>query len=50
MSYAPNNKIWLNSQYIKTKQNRKLKAKFFKPFQIIHPVEKQAYKLELSKK
>ena len=23
-SYAPNNKVWLNSKYIKTKQNRKL--------------------------
>ena len=31
-SYAPDNKIWLNSKYIKTKQNRKLEAKFFEPF------------------
>ena len=31
-SYAPSNKVWLNSKYIKTKQNRKLKAKFFEPF------------------
>ena len=27
-SYAPSNKVWLNSKYIKTKQNRKLEAKF----------------------
>ncbi len=27
-SYAPGEKIWLNSKYIKTKQDRKLEAKF----------------------
>ena len=48
-SYAPEKKIWLNSKYIKTKRNRKLEAKFFGPFQILHPVEKQVYKLELLK-
>ena len=37
-NYAPGNKIWLNSKYIKTKQNRKLEAKFFKPFHILYPV------------
>ena len=31
-SYIPDNKVWLNSKYIKTKQNRKLRAKFFRPF------------------
>ena len=31
-SYAPGNKIWLNSKYIKTKQNQKLEARFFWPF------------------
>ena len=31
-SYIPDDKIWLNSKYIKTKQNRKLEAKFFGPF------------------
>ena len=31
-SYAPGDKVWLNSKYIKTKQNQKLKAKFFRPF------------------
>ncbi len=25
-SYAPDNKVWLNSKYIKTKRNRKLEA------------------------
>ena len=49
-SYAPGEKVWLNSKYIKTKRNRKLKAKFFKTFRMLHPVGKQAYKLELPKK
>ena len=49
-SYIPGDKVWLNSKYLKTKQNRKLEAKLFGPFQILHPVGKQAYKLELPKK
>ena len=49
-SYAPGDKVWLNSKYIKTKRNRKLEAKFFGPFRVLHPVGKQAYKLELPKK
>ena len=49
-SYALGNKVWLNSKYIKIKQNQKLEVKFFGPFQILHPVEKQVYKLELPKK
>ena len=39
-SYAPSNKIWLNSKYIKIKQNWKLEAKFFRPFWVLHPVGK----------
>ena len=49
-SYASGNKIWLNRKYIKTKQNRKLEAKFFGLFQVLHPVQKQAYKLKLLRK
>ena len=49
-SYLPGDKVWLNSKYIKTKRNRKLEAKFFKLFRVLHPVGKQAYKLELPKK
>ena len=49
-SYAPGDKVWLNSKYIKTKQNQKLEAKFFKPFQMLYLVGKQAYKLKLLKK
>ncbi len=46
-SYAPDKKVWLNSKYIKTKRNKKLKSKFFGPFWVFHVVKKQAYKLEL---
>ncbi len=49
-SYALCDKVWLNSKYIKSKRNWKLEAKFFQPFQVLHPVGKQAYKIELSKK
>ena len=31
-SYAPGDKIWLNSKHLRTKWNRKLKGKFFGPF------------------
>ena len=31
-SYAYGNKVWLNSKYIKTKQNRKLETKIFQLF------------------
>ena len=49
-SYVPNDKIWLNSKYIKTKPNWNLEVKFFEPFQVFYPVEKQAYKLKLFRK
>ena len=49
-SYALGNKIWLNNKYIKTKQNWKLEAKFFGPFQVLNSMKKQVYKLELPKK
>ena len=49
-SYAFDEKVWLNSKYIKTKRNQKLETKFFRPFRVLYPVEKQAYKLELPKK
>ncbi len=49
-SYAPGEKVWLNSKYIKTKRNKKFENKFFGPFQVFHAVEKQAYKLELATK
>ena len=30
--YAPGNKVWLSSKHLRTKQNRKLEAKFLGPF------------------
>ena len=49
-NYALGDKVWLNNKYIKTKQNQKLEAKFFKPFRGLHLVGKQIYKLKLPKK
>ena len=49
-SYAPGVKVWLSSKHLKTKRNRKLEAKFLGLFGMLHPVGKQAYKLELPKK
>ncbi len=40
----------MNSKYIKTKRNQKLEAKYIGPFRVLHPVGKQAYKIELPKK
>ena len=41
-SYAPGEKVWLNSKYIKTKCKQKLEAKFFGPFRVLYSVGKQA--------
>ena len=49
-SYAPDDKVWLCSKYLKIKRNCKLEAKFLDPFQVLYPVEKETYKLELPKK
>ena len=49
-SHTSGDKVWLNSKYLKTKQNRKLEAKFFGPFRVLYPVGKQVYKLELPRK
>ena len=39
-SYTLGKKIWLNSKYIKIKQNCKLKTKFFELFKVLHQVGK----------
>ena len=39
-SYAPGEKVWLNSKYLKTMQNRKLKTKFLGLFRVLYPVDK----------
>ena len=39
-NYTSGDKVWLNRKYIKTKRNRKLEAKFFKPFQVLYSVRK----------
>ena len=49
-SYTPDEKVWLNNKYIKTKRNWKLETKFFGLLQVLQPVGKQAYKLKLLKK
>ena len=49
-SYALGDKVWLNSKYLKTKQNRKLETKFFGLFRVLNLVKKQVYQLELPRK
>ena len=39
-SYVFGEKNWLNSKFIKIKQNRRLEAKFFGPFQVLYLVGK----------
>ncbi len=47
LSYTLSEKVWLNSKYIKIKQNKKLENKIFRLFWVPHAVEKEVYKLEL---
>lgn len=49
-SYIPNNKVWLNNKYIKTKYNYKLKSKFISLLWILYLVKIKAYKIKLLKK
>lgn len=49
-SYVSRDKVWLNSKYIKIKQNCKLNFQFFGLFLVLHPVEKQVYKLKVFKR
>ena len=37
-SYAPGEKVLLNSKYIKIKKKQKLKTMFFETFQVLLPV------------
>lgn len=37
-SYILGKKVWLNSKYIKTKENCKLEAKFFVTFKVLYLV------------
>ena len=39
-SYATGDKVWLNSKHLRTKRNRKLEAKFFGFFWVLHPIGK----------
>lgn len=48
-SYTLNDTVSLNNKFIKTKQNRKLEAKFLILFWVLYPVNKQVYKIELLK-
>ena len=48
-SYAPGDKIWLNSKYIKIKQNQKLKAKFFELFRSFTSFRQQSLQTQIIK-
>ena len=48
--YISNSKLLLNSDYIKTKRNKELEAKFFELLQVMHFIKIQFYKQELFKK
>ena len=45
--YKVDDLIWLNTKYLKTKRNRKLKFKNFDPFLITNVIGLQFYRLEL---
>ena len=49
-SYSSGDKIWLNSKFIKNKQNWKLNAKFLNLFWVFYLMDKQTYKLKLLKR
>ena len=49
-NYASGDKVWLNSKFLKTKQNQRLEAKIFGPLRVLFTIKKQVYKLELPKK
>ena len=39
-NYAPGEKVWLNSKYLKIKRNHKYEAKFLGLFWVLHPIGK----------
>ena len=39
-SHVSSDKVWLNSKYLKIKQNQKLEARFFRPFWVLHLIRK----------
>lgn len=45
-NWTVRDKIWLNSEYIITKQNQKLEIQFFRLFQVLVLLKKEGYKLE----
>ena len=49
ISYAPGEKVWLKSKYIKTKCNQKLEAKLIGLFRVLYPLDSQAYQFKLPK-
>ena len=49
-SYTLGKKVWLNSKYIKIRQNCKLETKIFGSFRVLYSVGKYVYKFELPKR
>ena len=50
IQYAVGDYVWLRSQNIRTKRNRKLEWKAFGPFEILNKYGDQVYKLDLPKR